>query len=530
MKKSALTRRNFIKMFGISAAALTLPQVSTFAVNKNTNKANILFLYSDDHAFQAISAYGGRLSKIAPTKNIDRIAKEGMIFHKSYVTNSICAPCRAVIQTGKHSHINGVLDNRLKFDGDQQTFPKILQKSGYQTAIVGKWHLKSLPVGFDYDEVLPGQGVYYNPTFIKRGVTVKHQGYNTDITTDLGLKWLEDERDKSKPFMLMLQYKAPHRNWQPGLKHLTLFDDVTIPEPDSLFDDYTGRGTAAHTQDMSIEKTMTANDNKLTQPRSFTPEQLEKWNAAYGPKNEKFKNANLEGEDLIRWKYQRYMKDYLRCIRSVDDNIGRVLKYLDDTGLAANTIVFYSADQGFYLGEHGWFDKRFMYEESFRTPLIARWPGHIKPGTSNSDLVQNLDYAQTFLDIAGADQPSDMQGQSFKPILENGKAPANWRKSLYYNYYEFPGVHSVRRHEGVTTKQYKLIYFYDINEWEFYDLEKDPAEMKSEYENKKYAAKIKELKVELERLKKLYKVTPPPAIKQKAAPAKQKTPKQKNTK
>lgn len=510
MNKSGLSRRDFVKMFGVSAGVFLLPQVKTFAAT--SKKPNILFLYSDDHAFQAISAYGGRLAKVAPTKNIDRLASEGMIFKKCYVTNSICAPCRAVIQTGKHSHLNGVLDNGKVFDNTQQTFPKILQKNGYQTAIVGKWHLRTRPTGFDYDEVLPGQGAYYNPVFIKRGEKVKHEGYNTDITTDLGLKWLKDERDKDKPFMLMLQYKAPHRNWQPGPDHLTLFDDVKIPEPKNLFDDYSGRGTAAHTQDMSIEKTMTPSDNKLTQPRGFTPKQLEKWNAAYGPKNEKFKNAKLKGKDLVRWKYQRYMKDYLRCIRSVDDNIGRVLKYLDDSGLTDNTVVMYSADQGFYLGEHGWFDKRFMYEESFRTPLIARWPGHIKAGSSNRDLVQNLDFAQTFLDIAGVDAPSDMQGQSFKPILEKGKAPKNWRKSLYYQYYEFPAVHSVHRHEGVATKRYKLIHFYDIDEWEFYDLKKDPAEMRSQYDNPKYAGKVKKLKAELQKLKELYKVTPPPPL------------------
>jgi arylsulfatase A-like enzyme len=304
----------------------------------------------------------------------------------------------------------------------------------------------------------------------------------------------------------MLQYKAPHRNWQPGPKQLRLFDDVTIPEPDNLFDDYSGRGTAAHTQDMSIEITMNANDNKLTKPRGFNDEQLKKWNAAYGPKNKAFHKANLKGKDLVRWKYQRYMKDYLRCIRSVDDNIGRVLDYLDDSGLAENTVVMYSSDQGFYLGEHGWFDKRFMYEESFRTPLIARWPGVIKPGTSNSDLVQNLDLAQTFLDIAGAEQPSDMQGASFKPIMENGKAPANWRKSLYYHYYESYGPHSVRKHEGVATNRYKLISFYEEDEWEFYDIKKDPAEMKSEYNNKKYKRQIAKLKKELVRLKKFYKV------------------------
>ena len=509
MENKTLSRRNFVKMCGLSAAALSVSQVNAFGAKKPAKRPNILFLYTDDHAFQAISAYGGRLAKVAPTKNIDRIANEGMLFNKCYVTNSICAPCRAVIQTGKHSHLNGVLDNGDRFDATQQTFPKIIQRNGYQTAIVGKWHLKAEPTGFDYFEVLPGQGRYYNPTFIKREGKVQHEGYNTNITTDLGLKWLKKERDKSKPFMMMLQFKAPHRRWLPGPDHLTLFDDVKIPEPDNLFDDYSGRGTAAKKQDMSIAKTMDKIDNKLTKPRGLNEEQLKKWNAAYGPKNEKFREANLKGKDLIRWKYQRYMKDYLRCIRSVDDNIGRVLKYLDESGLADNTVVMYSSDQGFYLGEHGWFDKRFMYEESFRTPLVARWPGHIKPGTESSDLIQNLDFAQTFLDIAGVEQPDDMQGMSFKPIMETGKAPVYWRDSLYYHYYEYPAVHSVRRHEGVATKRYKLIHFYDLGEWEFYDLKNDPHEMNSQYDNEKYASKIKELKIELIKLKNKYKVPAP---------------------
>ncbi|MCK4958923.1 MAG: DUF4976 domain-containing protein, partial [Planctomycetes bacterium] len=341
----------------------------------------------------------------------------------------------------------------------------------------------------------------------------RHEGYNTDITTDLGLNWLKNERDKSRPFMLMLQFKAPHRRWEPGPKQLTLFDDVTMPEPSNLFDDYSGRGTAAHTQDMSIEKTMTAADLKLTAPGDLTPKQKKVWDAAYGPKNAAFEKANLSGKELIRWKYQRYIKDYLRCIRSVDDNIGRVLDYLDRSGLADNTVVMYSSDQGFYLGDHGWFDKRFMYEESFRTPFMVKWPGVVKPGSVNSNLVQNLDFAQTFLDIAGAKEPSDMQGVSLKPLLM-GRKPANWRKSLYYHYYEFPAVHSVRRHEGVAMGRYKLIHFYDLDEWEFFDLKRDAAEMKSEYDNPEYAGKVKELKAELKRLKVQYKVPEPAALKE----------------
>ena len=506
------TRRTFLKTVSLGAAAAALPH-DVFAANDAKKRPNILFIFSDDHAFQAISAYGGRLAKVAPTPNIDRLAREGMIFTKSYVTNSICAPCRAVIQTGKHSHINGVLDNRQRFDATQQTFPKLLQTAGYQTAIVGKWHLKAIPTGYDYSEVLPGQGNYYNPTMLIGPKRVKHTGYVTDIVTDLGLDWLKNKRDTSKPFMLMLQHKAPHRRWNPNLKHLHLFDDVEIPEPDNLFDDYKNRGTAARTQDMSIAKTMDRIDLKFVPPRTLNPEQKKVWDAAYDPKNAKFKAAKLTGKDLIRWKYQRYLKDYLRCIRSVDENVGRVLKYLDESGLAKNTVVIYSADQGFYLGEHGWFDKRFMYKESFRTPLLARWPGVTKPGSTNEDLVQNLDYAQTFLDIAGAPNPADMQGASFKPLLA-GKTPANWRKSMYYHYYEFPAVHSVRRHEGVATKTHKLIHYYDLDEWELFDLDNDPTEMVSQYANPKYASIVADLKKELIRLKAEYKVTDPKPLRQ----------------
>ncbi len=513
--KTDSTRRDFIKTVGFGAAALAA-RGTAFAANEAGAKPNILFIFTDDHARQAISAYGGRLATVASTPNIDRIAKEGMLFTRCCVTNSICAPSRAVILTGKHSHLNGVVDNRIVFDGSQQTFPKLLQKEGYQTAIVGKWHLKSEPTGFDYWEVLQGQGHYYNPDFRTPGGKINVIGYATDVITDKALDWLRDTRDKNKPFMMMLQHKAPHREWSPGPKHLNLFDDVTIPEPETLFDDYEGRGTAAKKQDMTISKTMQlTTDLKVTPDKPdkrfenmlarMTDEQRRLWDAAYEPKNEAFKKANLEGKELVRWKYQRYMKDYLRCIASVDDNIGRVLDYFDESGLAKNTVVIYSSDQGFYLGEHGWFDKRFMYEESFGTPLVARWPGVIEPGRVNDDLVSNLDFAQTFLDIAGVDQPSDMQGASLKPIML-GETPDDWRKSLYYHYYEYPAVHSVRKHEGVAGKRYKLLHFYDLGEWELYDLKKDPNEMKSEYDNPEYAGVVAELKAELKRLRAYYKV------------------------
>ena len=466
---------------------------------------NILFIFTDDHASHAMSCYG---SKVNQTPNLDRIAREGMLFNNCFCTNSICGPSRAVILTGKHSHLNGFKQNGNKFDGSQQTFPKILRKNGYQTAIVGKWPLATQPTGFDYSEILIGQGPYYNPPMIRNGERVKHVGYTTDIITDLALDYLKNSRDPEKPFMLMFQHKAPHRNWQPGPKHLHMYDDVTIAEPANLFDNYAGRGTAAKQQDMTIAKTMTANDLKLTPPKNFTPEQLKVWNAAYEPKNEAFHNAHLKGKDLVRWKYQRYMKDYLRCIASVDDNVGRMLDYLEATGLAKNTIVIYSSDQGFYLGDHGWFDKRFMYEESFRMPFMVRWPSVIKPGSVNNELVSNLDFAETFLDLAGAKIPDDMQGVSLVPLFK-GNAK-KWRKSLYYHYYEFyndrRAAHMVRRHNGVRTKRYKLIDFYNIGEWELYDLEKDPREMKSVYAEPEYAQVVTDLKTELKRLQTQYQV------------------------
>jgi len=488
----------------IAAAEKTEDSVADTSANQ---QPNILFIFTDDHAYQAISAYG---SKINQTPNIDRIAKAGMRFDRCYVTNSICGPMRAVIQTGKYSHLNGFIQNGNKFDGHQQTFPKLLKSAGYQTAVVGKWHLGEHmpPQGYDYSEVLIDQGPYYNPPMLKNGQKTKHIGYTTDIITDLSLDWLKNQRDTEKPFMLMYQHKAPHRNWQPGPDHLTMYDDVTIPEPETLFDDYEGRATPAKTQDMSIEKTLTRADLKLVPPGNLTPEQLAVWNAAYEPKNKAFREANLTGKELIRWKYQRYLKDYLRCVASVDDNIGRVLDYLEESGLAENTIVIYCSDQGFYLGEHGWFDKRWMYEESLRTPFLIRWPGVVKPGSVNSnDIVSPLDFAQTFCDIAGLESTADMQGRSLVPVLK-GETPNDWRKAFYYHYYEFPGPHSVRKHEGVTDGRYKLIHYYepDVNEWEFFDLASDPNELKSIYDSEAASSEQARMKAELLRLKKELKV------------------------
>lgn len=460
-------------------------------------RPNIVFIFSDDHGSQAISAYGSRLNE---TPNIDRIAREGMLFRHALVTNSICAPSRAVILTGKYSHRNGQLTNEETFDGSQPTFPKLLQAAGYETALFGKWHLKSEPTGFDEWQVLIGQGPYYNPPIETASGTESHTGYTTDIITDLALGWLQSREDDSRPFLLMLQHKAPHRWWDPGPEHLTMYDDVEIPEPETLFDDYEGRGAAARNQTMRIDRDLTERDLKLVPPDDLNEEQLALWNAAYEPKNEAFRDAELDGEALVRWKYQRYAKDYLRAVASVDDNTGRVLDYLDEAGLAENTIVVYASDQGWYLGEHGWFDKRWMYEESLRMPLLVRWPGTAAPGTESAAMVSNVDLAETFLDAAGVPVPGDMQGRSLVPLLR-GEPPGDWRESFYYHYYEYPGWHDVARHYGVRTARHKLIYFYTLDEWELYDLEKDPDELTSVYDDPSYADVVDELKAELARLR-----------------------------
>ena len=473
--------------------------VCTFWACQNeepTSPPNILFIMTDDHATQAMSTYG---SQINETPNLDRIAQNGIRFDRAYCTNAICAPSRATLLTGKHSHKNGKYTNRGNFNHDQQQFQKLLQKAGYQTVMIGKIHLNGAMQGFDYWEVLPGQGSYVNPRFITANGGTKYKGHSSDIITDRALNWLEKERDKDKPFMLMVHYKAPHRHWTPAKRWKEAFKNKTFPEPKTLFDDYSNRGHAAHHQDMSISKTMTmSRDLKL----SSDPERK-----AYIEKHK------LTGKELIRWKYQTYMKDYMACIAGVDENVGRLLKYFEENDLAKNTIIMYSSDQGFYLGEHGWFDKRFMYEESFRTPLLVTWPGVIKPGSVNNDLVQNIDFAETFLDLAGVEIPSDMQGESLVPLFK-GQTPKDWRKSLYYHYYEFPSVHSVRKHEGVAGKRYKLIRYYgnDVpngEEWEFFDLEKDPQELKSEYNNPEFAEQIKHLKAELSELRKKYDVDNP---------------------
>ena len=503
------------------AAAVTFGALSTAMA---ADRPNILFIFSDDHAPHAIGAYDGWLKSVNPTPNIDRLASQGMLFRNSFCTNSICGPSRAVIQTGKHSHKNGFMNNGNSFDWKQQTFPKLLQKAGYTTAIYGKSHLKGKPLGYDDWKVLPGQGLYYNPDMITPQGRKKIDGHCTDIVTDLAVEWLKEGREGDKPFMLMVQHKAPHRNWMPARRHLDLYADVDLPEPDTLFDRWEDNAPPARFQELEIDRHMHLNFDLFVDltadfdgdaipgrldksawrnMKRMTPAQMTLWRDAYGPRDKAFHKANLSGQELVRWKYQRYAKNYLRCVKGVDESVGTLMKTLEELNIADNTIVIYSSDQGFYVGDHGWYDKRWMYDESLKMPLIVKWPGTTKPGSRNENLVQNLDYAETFLDIAGTDIPADMQGASLVPLLK-GEQPNDWRTSIYYHYYEYPSVHMVPRHYGVRSDRYKLMRFYQFDEWEFYDLEKDPDELQNEYNNPAYAAQIAEMKTELERLRTVY--------------------------
>lgn len=488
------------------------------------NRPNIIFIMSDDHAYQAISAYGYGLNK---TPHIDRLAKEGALFTRATVTNSLCAPSRAVLLTGKHSFINGKVDNVSRFDWTQDNFPKLLQRAGYQTALIGKIHMDGLPQGFDHSAVLIDQGEYYNPNFIINGEKKQLKGYVTDLTTDMAIQWLKD-RKTDQPFCLLYHQKAPHREWLPALRHIKEYTQLNVKEPATLFDNYKGRGTAAKTAEMNILKDMNwAADNKVS-PQimaelglkerlnwdinaynnnlgRMSPEERASWNAVYNPIIERFKNeyATMSEKDKMRWRYQRYMQDYLGCIASIDEGVGKLMSFLKANNLSENTIIVYTSDQGFYLGEHGWFDKRFMYEESLRTPLIIRYPKEIKAGTRIDKLVQNLDFAPTFLDYAGIQIPTEMQGVSFRKLVN--RETTVWRDAIYYTYYEYPSIHMVKRHYGIRTDRYKLIHFYyDIDEWELYDLKNDPHEMQNVYNDPKYENIKKDLHARLVELRKQY--------------------------
>jgi len=520
------------------------PELATFPVNAAEKAAavgpNILYIMCDDHSMQTISAYGSAISKLAPTPNIDRLARRGMLFRSAFVENSLSTPSRACLITGLYSHQNGQRQLGEGIDTTRTFFSELLQKAGYTTGMVGKWHMHCRPKGFDYFHILNNQGSYYNPVFCSNreyGKYKQEKGYATTLITDHAIDFLE-RRDKSKPFCLLVHHKAPHRNWMPEEKYFGLYGDVEFPLPKTFWDDYATRGSAASTQkmridddmrmiqDLKVPETLDTTDVEsmdsyyalLGETSRFTPEQRVAFDKYYMPRNKKFIEAKLSGKELVKWKYQNYIRDYVAVIRSVDDNVGRLLDYLEQNGLRDNTIVVYTSDQGFYMGEHGWFDKRFMYEESFHTPLIISYPGHVKEGTECNQLVQNIDFAPTFLDLAGVKKPTEMSGRSLRPLFK-GTNVKDWRKDLYYHYYDYPTYHLVRKHDGVRNERYKLIHFYgkgsdravqenkyqrtpgtseyytyqslkqinyfrddaDIDYYELYDLQTDPDELNNIY-------------------------------------------------
>lgn len=484
-----------------------------------TGPPNIIFIMTDDHAYQAISAYGYDLIH---TPNLDRLAEEGAIFKQCYVTNSICGPSRAVVLTGKHSHINGMISNinpNLHFDGSQQTFPKIMQENGYQTAIIGKWHLGSTPTGFDHFDILPGQGNYYNPDFINENGRYNTEGYVTSIITDKTIDWIKTASRNEQPFMVKMHHKAPHRNWKAETQYLDLFEDRTFDLPVNFHGDYSGRGAAAREQEMEIGRHLFWGWDLKFEQDPFTgepteqryleylermnEEQITAWRNAYNPRNQAFIESNPTETDILMFKFQRYIRDYLKTIQSVDDSVGELMKFLEENGLDKNTVVIYASDQGFYLGEHGWYDKRFIYEQSFRTPLMIWYPKEIKPGTVVNKLVQNLDFAPTILDYARLEIPEDIQGRSMRELALGKTIP--WRDAIYYHYYEYPSVHMVKRHYGIRTDRYKLVHFYyDVDEWELYDLQDDPNEMQSVYHDQAYETIKNEMKKKLAEIREYY--------------------------
>lgn len=509
---------------GVAAAVPAACAAQQGAGGRESGRPNIVYIMTDDHAYQTVGAYGHPISRLAPTPNIDRLAREGMLFREAFVENSISAPSRATLLTGVYSHRHGqttlsygIMDTTLVH------FPELLRAEGYRTAIFGKWHLSVEPKGFDHYDLLWDQGEYYNPvmrTPETGGRYVRQEGYATDIITDHALAWLDGHRDDDAPFCLMIHHKAPHRNWMADLEYLDLYEDVEFPEPETLFDDYATRGDQMRQQQLTIDRHMGyAFDFKVEELKdeptlqyihdswdiamsTLTPEQRRVWDDSYGRKNRDFLADRPEGKELLRWKYQRYIHDYCRTIRSVDDQIGRVLDYLEENGLMDNTLIVYTSDQGFLLGEHGLYDKRFMYEESFRTPLVMRLPGGARGDIV--EMVQNIDYAPTFLELAGVPVPDDIQGVSLLPLLR-GEHPAGWRRSLYYHFYEYPAEHMVKRHYGVRNDRWKLIHFYnDIDQWELYDLQEDPHELRNLYGLPEYAAPRREMTEELVRLQTQY--------------------------
>ncbi len=498
--------------------------VLLFAVNGFAQqKPNIIYIMSDDHDNDAISAYNPQFIQ---TPHIDRLAREGIKFNKAFVGNSICSPARATLLTGQHSHKNGVKDNRTPFDSSKNTLPKVLQKAGYQTALIGKWHLHSYPSGFDYWKILPGMGQYFNTSIIKMsGDTIREAGYATDVLTDNALHWLE-ARDKTKPFVLFFHHKAPHRYFFPALKYLEQFRTKVFPEPSSLYLDTNGRGTAWARQTMGILPDMELCSDLKIDPQylmdipELKPSELQinyynaimnrvpadqrkRYEEIFAERGKLIREKNLRGKELLKYKYQWYMQDYMACIASIDESIGRLLDYLDKENMSSNTAVIYTSDQGFYLGENGWFDKRFAYDVSMQTPLLVRWPGHIKPGTVTDAMVQNIDFAPTILGMVGLKTPDWMQGLDLTPLL-TGKQTKLPREYLYYHYYEFVRDHTVIPHIAIRSRDHKLIYFYTVNEWQLYDLQKDPVELNNLINSADHQSLFQKLRQEMIRLRDKY--------------------------
>ena len=484
-------RRDFLKAMGIGAASLALSERKNafkWFAGKGGNRPNILFIMSDDHASNAISCYGEVLSKVFKTPNIDRLATEGMRLENCFCTNSICAPSRASILTGKYSHLNGVTNNSIKFDGNQETFPKLLQRSGYETALIGKWHLKSVPTGFDYWNILPDQGAYHNPEMIEMGDRQRHKGYVTDIITDFCISWLK-KREGNKPFCLLFHHKAPHEAWEYAERHANLYKDIEIPEPPTFWDDYTDRALEVQGWWERIYPELA----KLMERENWPTGCLD--------------TTGMDAKQKKRAVYQKYLKDYLRCVAAIDESVGRLLDHLDKEDIFDDTIVIYTSDQGMFLGEHGWFDKRMIFEESIRVPFLVRYPREIWGGSVCDRIILNIDFAETFLDFAGVGIPEDMQGRSFRPLL-CGKTLTDWRKSMFYAFYEGGS------HYGVRTDRYKMVYYRwpkaieEVKGRDLFDLEKDPLELRSVYEDARYAGVVKEMEAEMHRLMQELNVKP----------------------
>ncbi|MEM6767302.1 MAG: sulfatase [Bacteroidota bacterium] len=504
-----------LKLFGLLILLGSVPVGLTSCEQEETQEKvigtapNIIYIMADDMTTQALSIYeNGIYDDIAPTPNMDRLAKEGMLFQNVMCTNAICGPSRAAILTGDYSHVNGYYKNHNggQFDTAKWTFPQAFQQNGYQTSLFGKWHLGSEPVGFDefkFHVEAGQQGLYWDPVYNHNGERVKEEGYATNLTTDFALDWLGTKRDQEKPFLMLLQYKAPHRAWEPDKKYETLWDDIEMPYPDNFDDDYEGRELTMGDTDMTMDF-LSRVDMKMTPPEDLSPEELLRWRF-YGVQRGEIVDPEGLGEvEGRKWRYQKYIKDYLACVKSVDDNIGRVIDYLEENGLSENTMIVLTADQGFYLGEHNFFDKRFIYEESLRMPFIVRYPRHVQAGSMNEDVIANVDFAPTLLDVAGIQTAQEMHGRSFASALE-GNTPADWRQSIYYHYYEFPFWHHVQPHYGIRTDKYTLAHFYySIDVWELYDLEKDPSQMNNVIDDPAYAEVVEELKAQMTELQATY--------------------------